>query len=125
MLANSSLIAFAATTDIARAKTFFGEILGLELVADESFTLVFDAGGTMLRISMVDQFVPAPYTVLGWIVEDIGAVVQEIGQNGVSFDKYPDLKQDQSGICTFENGDRVAWFPDPDGNTLSLTQFTP
>jgi hypothetical protein len=92
-------------------------------VADEPFALVFDAHGTMLRISKLPDHVPPPFTVLGWSVPDISADVSSLTANGVTFQFYSDLKQDKKGICTFADGTRVAWFKDPDGNTLSLTQF--
>lgn len=79
----------------------------------------------MLRISKVASFVPMPFTVLGWQVEDIPAAVRDLRRQGVHFQVYEGLDQDEHGICTFPGGTRVAWFRDVDGNTLSLTQFGP
>jgi hypothetical protein len=98
--------------------------LGLRLVAAEAFALVFDAHGTMLRISKVQALTPAPYTVLGWQVPDIGAAIKHLAEQGVRFEHYAGLGQDERGVCAFPDGTQVAWFKDPDGNTLSLTQFS-
>lgn len=122
-LQGASLIAFVSTADAARAIVFYRDTLGLTLVADEPFAAVFDALGTMLRITKVGQVVAAPYTVLGWRVGDITAVVRVLGARGVSFRRYDGMDQDPLGIWTSPGGAKVAWFQDPDGNVLSLTQF--
>jgi predicted enzyme related to lactoylglutathione lyase len=122
-LSNSKIIAFVATTDPARARAFYEQCLGLTCLGDEPFALVFEAHDRMLRISKVTSLTPAPFTVLGWEVADIHAEAKALTQLGVSFERYPGLAQDESGICTFPNADQVAWFKDPDGNILSLTQF--
>lgn len=121
MLADKSLIGFLATTDTVRARAFYAGTLGLELTSEDPSALVFRAGGNTLRISTVETMAPAPYTVLGWLVEDIANAVASLRQRGVEFTIYPGLEQDKAGICRFP-GARVAWFRDPDGNTLSLTQ---
>jgi len=84
---------------------------------------VFDANGTMLRVQKVREVVPAGYTILGWDVDDVGATVGKLSKEGVGFERYDGLPQDEKGIWTTPDGSRVAWFKDPDGNTLSLTQF--
>jgi catechol 2,3-dioxygenase-like lactoylglutathione lyase family enzyme len=123
MLESSNIITFVATRDPARAKEFYGEILGLSLVADEPTALVYDANGTMLRITKLEEFSTAQYTVLGWIVSDIRRAVMELGHKGITFERYDGFPQDDLRIATFPDGTQVAWFTDPDGNTLSLTQF--
>jgi catechol 2,3-dioxygenase-like lactoylglutathione lyase family enzyme len=123
MLGSSAIIAFVATTDPARARTFYRDVLGLKLVADEPFALVFAAGGTTLRVSKVQELSPAPFTVLGWNVRDITAAIGELTGRGVTFEHFEGIRQDESGICTFPGGAKVAWFKDPDRNLLSLTQF--
>ena len=123
-LAASPLIAFAATADAARARAFYGDVLGLRLRSDEPFALVYDANGTMLRIQKTDRVSPAPHTLLGWQVDDIALVARQLGDRGVRFERYPGLAQDDNGIWTSPAGAMVAWFKDPDRNTLSLTQFT-
>ncbi len=123
MLAATPLIAFVPTTDPARAKMFFRDTLGLTLVGEDPFALVFDAGGTMLRVVTVQQSTPASYTILGWIVADVGRTVSELNRRGIVFRRFEGMGQDDDGIWTAPGGARIAWFQDPDGNTLSLTQF--
>jgi catechol 2,3-dioxygenase-like lactoylglutathione lyase family enzyme len=117
------LIAFVATRDPIRAKAFYRDTLGLELVSEDQFALVFDVAGTMLRVARVQELTPAPYTVLGWEVPDIAAVINTLQQGGVSFERHPGMQQDELGIWNSPSGARVAWFKDPDGNTLSVTEF--
>ncbi len=123
MLEARPVIAFVATAKADRAEAFYAKTLGLKLVSDDGFALVFDAGGTMLRVARVQQLQPAAYTVLGWSVPDIRRAVRDLSRRGVAFERYPGLEQDELGIWTAPGGARVAWFKDPDANTLSLTQF--
>src|SRR5438132_8822978 len=122
-LGSSKLMAFAATRDSARAKAFYRETLGLNLVSEDQFALVFDVQGTMLRVTTVQKVAAAPYTVLGWQVEDIIAAAKQLGKAGVIFEHYEGMDQDKLGIWTSPSGARVARFKDPDRNTLSITQF--
>jgi catechol 2,3-dioxygenase-like lactoylglutathione lyase family enzyme len=122
VLAGDDLIAFVSTADRAGARAFYRETLGLELESESPFACVFRTGGTILRVTVVDAVVPAPYTVLGWAVEDVEARVRALSARGVRFERYDGLEQDESGIWRSPAGARVAWFKDPDGNTLSLTQ---
>lgn len=123
MLADARLIAFVATTDAERARGFYGDTLGLHLQSDQPYALVFDAHGTVLRVQKVEAVQPPPYTVLGWDVPDITQAVQALSQRGVQFERFPGLDQDDLGIWTTPDGSRVAWFEDPEGHILSLTQF--
>jgi catechol 2,3-dioxygenase-like lactoylglutathione lyase family enzyme len=123
MLGQAALMAFVATTDADRAKAFYADVLGLKLQADEPFALVFDANGTMLRIARVQSFNPAPFTVLGWIVPEIARSIESLAAKGVPAERFSGFPQDDLGVCTFPDGTKVAWFKDPDGNLLSLTQF--
>ena len=123
MLNAADLIAFVGTARPEAAIAFYRDTLGLALVADEPFALVFDVRGVMLRVTKVDAVQPAPYTVLGWRVADIRAAAGELGARGVAFERYPGMPQDELGIWTSPSGARIAWFRDPDGNVLSLTQF--
>jgi catechol 2,3-dioxygenase-like lactoylglutathione lyase family enzyme len=123
MLAESDVIAFAPSTDLARSRTFYGEVLGLAFVEQNVFACVFDANGTMLRVTAVGELTPAPYTILGWRVDDIAASVASLAARGVLFTRYDGMGQDDLGIWSTPGGDRIAWFTDPDGNTLSLSQF--
>jgi catechol 2,3-dioxygenase-like lactoylglutathione lyase family enzyme len=123
MLGSQKIIAFVATREPVRAKAFYGGTLGLPLVSQDSFALVFDAGGVMLRVTTVEKFVAAPYTVLGWQVADIVATSQAIARAGIAPERFHGLQQDENGIWRSPGGARILWFKDPDGNTLSLTQF--
>ncbi|HWD38151.1 MAG TPA: VOC family protein [Fimbriimonas sp.] len=122
MLGRVPIIAFVATTDAERARAFYSEMLGLEFVADEPYALIFSANGTRVRIAKVEQFEPFPFTVLGWQVSDIGATVLALTEKGLEFVRYGFLEQDSLGVWSSGNA-KVAWFKDPDGNVLSLTEF--
>ena len=122
MLASAKVVAFIATADAARAKAFYGEALGLRLLSEYGFAVVFDANGTTLRVAIVREVVPAPYTVLGWDVEDIAATVHRLSGAGVVFERYGWLQQDELGIWNSPSGAKVAWFKDLDGNVLSVSQ---
>ncbi len=123
MLSSSPVVAMVATKDPVKAKAFYQDVLKLKLTADDPFALVFDANGTTLRVSKVKEVTVAPYTVLGWKVSDIGAVMKELTGRGVAFEKYKSFPQDEAGLCTLQDGTKLAWFKDPDGNTLSVTQL--
>lgn len=123
MLKTNPIMAFVATTDPARAKKFYAKTLDLRLVSEDGFALVFDAGGTMLRVATVGKLQPAGYTVLGWIVPDIRGMVRKLKRSGISFQRYPGMEQDELAIWTSPSGAKIAWFEDPNGNTLSLTEF--
>jgi catechol 2,3-dioxygenase-like lactoylglutathione lyase family enzyme len=123
MLKSCDVMAFVAARDAKRARRFYRDVLGLALESEDKFALTFDAAGTMLRVQIVDDLDAAPYTVLGWSVPDIAAAVKELVERGVSFERYAFMEQDPSGVWTAPSGARVAWFKDPDGNTLSITQL--
>ncbi|MGB6943621.1 MAG: VOC family protein [Bryobacteraceae bacterium] len=124
LLDSSPIMAFSATTDAERAKAFYRDQLGLRLVSDEPYALVFDAAGTMLRVQKVKDIRDAQYTTLGWKVADIASKVEELAKAGVKFERYGFPGQDDKGIWTPPGSQtKIAWFKDPDGNILSLTQF--
>ncbi|HEX5322938.1 MAG TPA: VOC family protein, partial [Capsulimonadaceae bacterium] len=108
------------TTKPDQARAFYEDKLGLRFAGDDPFALVFDCAGTMLRIQKVERFEPAPFTALGWQVDDIGAAVADLEKRGLVFERYEFI---QGTIWTSPGGARIAWLKDPDGNTLSLTQF--
>jgi catechol 2,3-dioxygenase-like lactoylglutathione lyase family enzyme len=122
-LAGADLMAFAATTDLAAARAFYERGLGLALSGQSPIAITFDCEGTTLRVVLVEQAVVAPYTVLGWTVSDIAATVRDITGRGVDFERFDGVEQDELGIWSAPGGASVAWFKDPDGNVLSLTQF--
>ena len=123
MLGSSYVIAFAAATDLDRARAFYEQALGLPLVGQNEIACVFDANGTMLRVTAVPEVSRPGYTVLGWRVTDIAAAARDLAARGVVFIRYDGMDQDGDGVWTTPGGDKVAWFADPDGNVLSLTQF--
>lgn len=124
ILSNNKLVAFAPTIDPARARAFYEGVLGLRLVEESPFALVFDAAGTMLRVNTVRELKPQTFTVLGWDVEAIVPAIELLTAAGVKFLRFPGMNDtDPHGIWTAPSGARIAWFNDPDGNVLSLTQF--
>ncbi len=123
MLGAEKLVAFVATRDSEHAKEFYRDTLGLRLVSEDPFGLVLDAGGTMLRVPRVSELVTAKYTVLGWHVRDIVSTARQLREAHVALERYPGMQQDELGIWSSPSGARVGWFKDPDGNTLSVTQF--
>jgi len=123
MLSRAKVMAFAATAKAEEARRFYGEVLGLPLVEESAFALLFDANGTMLRVQKVESFVPQAHTALGWQVDDIRGEVRRLEQRGVKVERYPGMPQDEFGVWSTPQGASVAWFKDPDGNVLSLTQF--
>lgn len=122
-LEDGRLIAFVPTVDLARARLFYEETLGLRVAEESPFACVFDANGTMLRLTPVRKLSRVRYTVLGWGVDDIASIVGALTAAGVAFVSYRGMEVDAAGIWTSPGGDRVAWFEDPDGNLLSLTQL--
>ena len=122
MLAASPIVAFVATADPSRAKAFYRDVLGLLLISEDEYALVFDAHGTMLRVAIVNEVVLAPYTVLGWQVADIAAAVRGLSAKEVKFERYAWMEQDDLGVWSAPGGAKVAWFKDPDGNLLSLSR---
>jgi catechol 2,3-dioxygenase-like lactoylglutathione lyase family enzyme len=123
MLEHSALIGFVGVSDLDRARQFYGDTLGLPITEESPFALVANADGTMLRLTPVEQPMAAPYTILGWRVADIASMIDQLTARGVHFTRYEGMGQDERGVWTAPGGAKIAWFPDPDGNNLSLTQF--
>jgi catechol 2,3-dioxygenase-like lactoylglutathione lyase family enzyme len=123
MLGSIDIVAFVSTQDFEKARAFYVGVLGLRFVKDDGFALVLDANGIMVRVAKVPPpFTPAPFTILGWQVSDIEKVAEELQQKGVQFERFGFFEQDKLGIWTAPGGDKVAWFKDPDGNILSVSQ---
>jgi catechol 2,3-dioxygenase-like lactoylglutathione lyase family enzyme len=122
MLGSEKLVAFVSTTNADHARAFYRDKLGLRLVSEDGFALVFDSGGAPLRVALAKEIKPAQYTVLGWDVKDLRATVLQLKKAGVNCEIFGFFKQDDLGIWTAPNGDQVAWFKDPDGNTLGIAQ---
>ncbi len=123
MLNQCGVIGFIPAKEAARTRNFYVDLLGLELVSEDSFALVVKAKGTPIRVVITGEFTPAPYTILGWEVPQIEAAAKELSERGVVFERYAYFEQDTAGIWTAPDGSRVAWFKDPDGNTLSISQY--
>jgi catechol 2,3-dioxygenase-like lactoylglutathione lyase family enzyme len=140
---NAKMIGFVATRKPEAARKFYEKTLGLKFVSEDPFAIVFEVegressnrvassqesgdgtwSGIMLRVQKVEALTPAGYTVLGWDVADIRSEVEELVKKGVKFERYDFLEQDELGVWSAPSGAKVAWFKDPDGNMLSLTQF--
>ncbi|MFL5467383.1 MAG: VOC family protein [Gemmatimonadaceae bacterium] len=125
MLGSADLIAFVPTRDPAKARKFYEGILGLEFISADPFALVFNAHGTTLRVadvSSIKDFRPAPFTIVGWQVTNVSDSLGDLLKKGVRFERFPGMDQDSQGIWQSPSGAKVAWFKDPDGNILSITQ---
>lgn len=122
MLSTKRLKAFLPTSRSEKAKTFYQGILGLKLLSEDNYALEFEANGTLLRITVVETFTPHSFTVLGWDVDDIRSMILKLTEKGVTFERYGFLRQDDLGVWTSPGGTEVAWFKDPDGNLLSLSE---
>ena len=119
------IVAFVPSRDPAKARAFYEKTLGLRFVSEDPFALVLDANGVMIRVanvSSVKGFKPAPFTVLGWLVDDIAGMVKSLKKKNVKFERFPGMDQDELGVWRSPSGARIAWFKDPDGNVLSVTQ---
>ena len=122
MLSNAIIKAFVPTVRPAEAKSFYQEILGFKLLNEDQFALEFDAHGTLLRVTIVPELTPQSFTILGWNVGDIASTIRQLNEKGTKCEKYEFMDQDELGVWTSPSGSKVAWFKDPDGNVLSLTQ---
>lgn len=122
-LSQWKLIGFLPSKDLGVSRAFYQDKLGLRLNKADDFALEFEISGTRLRISKVAEFDPADYTVLGWEVDNIESTVNSLMSKGIQFERYDGMPQNELAICVFPGGSKVAWFKDPDRNTLSITQF--
>ncbi len=122
MLADKKLKAFVPTVKPAEAKSFYKDILGLKFLSEDNYALEFDANETLLRVITVPELKPHPFTALGWNVDDIASTIKSLNKKDVFCEKYDFLDQDDLGVWTSPSGAKVAWFKDPDGNILSLTE---
>jgi catechol 2,3-dioxygenase-like lactoylglutathione lyase family enzyme len=123
MLESARAMAFVPATDLGRARDFYEGVLGLEVLDVSGFACVFRVGGATLRVALVGELSPQPYTVFGWVVGAISETMAGLAARGVEFLRYEGMDQDPTGVWITPGGDRIAWFRDPDGNVLSLTQF--
>jgi catechol 2,3-dioxygenase-like lactoylglutathione lyase family enzyme len=121
MLGSIDIVAFVPTKDFEKSRAFYEGVLGLRFIKNDGFAMVLDANGIMVRVAKA-QFTPAPFTILGWQVLDIEKIVTGLQGKGVQFERFGFFEQDALGIWTAPSGDKVAWFKDPDGNVLSVSQ---
>lgn len=123
LLRDAPPVAFILTADREAAEPFYGGTLGLRETGRDEFATSYDLGGTLLRLTSVAGHQPGPHTVLGWLVDDIRATMAELRDRGVSFTIYEGFGQDAEGVWTApDHSAKIAWFNDPEGNNLSLTQ---
>jgi catechol 2,3-dioxygenase-like lactoylglutathione lyase family enzyme len=125
VLGSSDVVAFVPSRSPRKSRSFYENTLGLGFISDDQFASVFDANDVMVRVvdvSSIDGFRPFPFTILGWSVDDIGKTVKGLRKMGVKFERYEGMDQDELGIWTSPSGARIAWFKDPDGNVLSLSE---
>jgi catechol 2,3-dioxygenase-like lactoylglutathione lyase family enzyme len=123
MLNSARLVGFVATSQPEKSKHFYGELLGLQLIEERPYAIVFEANSTVIRIQKVQQVCAPPYTAMGWEVQRIEQTVKTLSDNGVLFERFDGLQQDELAIWHVPGGASVAWFKDPDGNLLSVTQL--
>lgn len=124
MLADSPAVAFLAVSDMKKARAFYEDVLGLKIVSDDQWAVVAEAGGVTIRITQPPERAIGNYTTLGFNVDAIRDKMAALKARGVSFEHYPWFgdAQDKEGLWTTPGGDMVAWFKDPDGNLLSLSE---
>jgi catechol 2,3-dioxygenase-like lactoylglutathione lyase family enzyme len=122
MLQTWKIMPFVGTLNVEAARAFYGGKLGLKLIEDSPYALVFDANGTTLRVTMVRELKPAGFTVLGWEVPDIAEAVDVLKAAGIELKRYPGMVQDERAVWAAPGGAKVAWFEDPEGNVLSVSQ---
>lgn len=122
MLAHCPPTAFLTVPDAKPALAFYRDTLGLPLIHQDNFALVFDVDSLQLRISIFPDFHPQPFTVLGWQVEGAIAISASLKRAGIAFERFPGLTQDEHDLWQSPGGALVAWFKDPFGNLLSITQ---
>ncbi|PYT68645.1 MAG: glyoxalase [Acidobacteria bacterium] len=122
MLASGKMVGFVPVRDYDKARAFYEGKLGFDFVSQDQFALVLSVGGHRIRMTKMPNFTPLQGTILGWEVDDIQATAVWLRDRGVETEKYPFVPDRELGIWTSPSGDKVAWFKDPDGNVLSVTQ---
>jgi catechol 2,3-dioxygenase-like lactoylglutathione lyase family enzyme len=120
--AGPQLVAFVLSSHLGRSHAFYSGVLGLKRVEESSMANVYDANGTPLRVMLVASHKPQPYTVLGFYVPDVRSAKAELEDRGMTFKRYEGYDADEEGVWTSPTGAQIAWFEDPDGNIISLSQ---
>ena len=121
MLSNQRIKAFVSTVQPSVAREFYEKNLGLNLLSQDKYGIEFEANEAHIRLSVVEKLTPQPLTILGWDTDDIVSAINDLSANGIIFERYNFIEQDENGIWTAPGGTRVAWFKDPDGNLLSVS----
>ncbi|MEM9739207.1 MAG: VOC family protein [Pseudomonadota bacterium] len=116
------LFSFVPISDADTAKAFYGGVLGLDLLEESPFAVVYRVPGGTLRLATTPHFTPQPFTLVGWVVTDLSSEMETLSDQGVDFLRYDGFGQDEYGVWTVPDGTKICWFTDPDGNVLSLTQ---
>lgn len=122
MLGKQNIVAFVPVRNADTARAFYRDTLGLHLLYEDGFALAFEVAGVMLRATIIRDFQPQKFTVLGWQVADAEAFARQLAAAGITLERYPGLQQDDLGVWTAPGGAKIAWFRDPDGNILSISQ---
>ena len=122
MLSQRPIVAFIPTTNATRARAFYVDVIGLAFVAEDAMAMMLDANGIMIRVTKVERFTPQPFAILGWEVHSVVNIGEMLRGKGVKFERFNGLVQDENAIWTSPSGAKVAWFKDPDGNILSISQ---
>jgi len=125
MLGDLTPVSFVPTVDVERARSFYVDVLGLQVLEESPFALVLRSGGGVIRVTPVESHSPAGHTILGWTVLDMATMLSALSSRDVETLRFPWFDQDDQGVWTAPGGALIAWFHDPDGNTLSLTQPAP
>ncbi len=124
VLTHARAMCFVASAKPDEAKQFYSDMLGLAFLNEDEYGSMYSISQTLtLRIQKVSELTPQQFTVFGWQVDEIEEAVTRLSQRGVVFLVFGFPTQDARGVCSFANGDKVAWFKDPDGNTLSIAQL--
>lgn len=123
MMQGNQLMAFVPVSNADKARNFYRDTLGLTLIEEDRFALVFDIEGIMLRATLVSEFKPQPFTVLGWQVSDAQTTARKLAEGGTALLQFPGMSQDEDGLWRAPGGAVIGWFKDPDGNILSITQL--
>jgi len=123
VLESAELVAFIPTSNLTQAKAFYGTMLGLLMEGESPVAVTFDANGTTLRCVLVERFTPFPFTIVGWTVQDIASTVTELTARGIAFERFEGIQLDALSVWRSPGGAQLAWFKDPFGNMISLTQF--
>lgn len=123
MLNQGRVLTFVPVSDVDRAMHFYSDVLGLVVTDCSDSYCALDAGGVTIRLTLVVDRPAVEHTIVGWSVPDLNTIAAELVERGLTFHRYDGMDQDQYGAWVAPNGDHIAWFSDPDGNILSLTQF--